>query len=62
MQNTHAENMAGEAAVAAGSAAAAGFAAAMLPPIMVPLVGIVFPGVAMSLWFLFSQKEDIAVG
>ena len=33
--------------------------ASYLPSILVPLVGIVFPGVAMALLFLYIEKDDI---
>jgi photosystem I subunit 8 len=35
-------------------------AAAFLPPILVPLVGLIFPAFSMALFFLYSQKDDIA--
>ncbi|MEN9227828.1 MAG: photosystem I reaction center subunit VIII [Gloeomargarita sp. GMQP_bins_120] len=35
-------------------------AASFLPPILVPLVGIVFPAVAMAFLFVYIEKEDIA--
>merc|ERR1712241_156763 len=35
------------------------FTAAFLPPIMVPLVGLVFPAFSMALFFLYSQQDDI---
>jgi photosystem I reaction center subunit VIII len=31
-----------------------------LPSILVPLVGLVFPGVAMAAFFIYSQKEEIS--
>jgi photosystem I reaction center subunit VIII len=34
--------------------------AASLPAILVPLVGIVFPGISMALFFLYVEKEDIS--
>ena len=37
---------------------AEGMTAAFLPPIMVPLVGLVFPGLSMALFFIYSQKEE----
>eukprot|EP00621_Florenciella_sp_RCC1693_P006818 CAMPEP_0182531958 /NCGR_PEP_ID=MMETSP1323-20130603/10293_1 /TAXON_ID=236787 /ORGANISM="Florenciella parvula, Strain RCC1693" /LENGTH=109 /DNA_ID=CAMNT_0024741607 /DNA_START=47 /DNA_END=376 /DNA_ORIENTATION=- len=46
------------ALTAAAPANAEGMAAAMLPPIMVPLVGLVMPGIMMSLFFLLTQKTD----
>jgi photosystem I subunit VIII len=33
-------------------------AAAFLPSILVPLVGIVFPAVAMAFLFLYIERED----
>jgi len=33
--------------------------AAFLPSILVPIVGLVFPALAMSLFFLYISKEDI---
>jgi len=33
--------------------------ASFLPSILVPLVGIIFPGLAMSLLFIYIQKEEI---
>lgn len=44
---------------AAAPAHAEGMTAAFLPAIMVPLVGLVFPGLSMALFFLYSQKEDL---
>lgn len=35
-------------------------AASFLPSIMVPMVGIVFPAVAMSFLFLYIEREDAA--
>ena len=35
-------------------------AAAYLPSILVPLVGLVFPAVAMASLFLYIEKEEIA--
>lgn len=32
--------------------------AAYLPPILVPLVGLVFPAVAMAFLFLYIERED----
>jgi photosystem I subunit 8 len=29
-----------------------------LPAIFVPIVGIVFPAIAMALFFVYTQKED----
>ena len=37
---------------------AEGMSAAFLPPILVPIVGIVFPGLSMALFFLYSQKPQ----
>nr|UEQ11960.1 photosystem I subunit VIII [Kumanoa mahlacensis] len=34
--------------------------ATYLPSILVPLVGIVFPGIAMALLFLYIEQESIA--
>jgi photosystem I reaction center subunit VIII len=34
--------------------------ASFLPAIMTPIVGIVFPGISMALWFIFIQKDDDA--
>lgn len=33
-------------------------AASFLPSIMVPMVGIVFPAVAMAFLFLYIERED----
>jgi len=33
--------------------------AAFLPSILVPLVGLVFPALSMSLFFLYISKDDI---
>jgi len=30
-----------------------------LPSILVPLVGIVFPGLSMALLFIYIEKDDI---
>ena len=38
---------------------AEGMSGAMLPPIMVPLVGLIFPGVSMALFFLYSQGDEV---
>eukprot|EP00619_Florenciella_sp_RCC1007_P003930 CAMPEP_0205922180 /NCGR_PEP_ID=MMETSP1325-20131115/14069_1 /ASSEMBLY_ACC=CAM_ASM_000708 /TAXON_ID=236786 /ORGANISM="Florenciella sp., Strain RCC1007" /LENGTH=108 /DNA_ID=CAMNT_0053290155 /DNA_START=20 /DNA_END=346 /DNA_ORIENTATION=+ len=46
------------ALTAAAPAYAEGMSGAMLPPIMVPLVGLVMPGIMMSLFFLLTQKTD----
>ena len=35
-------------------------AATFLPSILVPLVGLVFPAFSMALFFLYTQKDDIA--
>ena len=35
-------------------------AAAYLPSILVPLVGLVFPAIAMASLFLYIEKEEIA--
>jgi photosystem I subunit VIII len=34
--------------------------ATYLPSILVPLVGIVFPGVGMALLFLYIEQESIS--
>jgi photosystem I subunit 8 len=34
-------------------------AAAYLPAILVPLVGIVFPGLSMAFLFLYIEKDEI---
>lgn len=44
---------------AAAPAHAEGMTAAFLPAIMTPLVGLIFPGLSMALFFLYSQKEDL---
>nr|QCI05190.1 photosystem I reaction center subunit VIII [Centroceras clavulatum] len=31
-----------------------------LPSILVPLVGIIFPGLTMALFFLYIEEESIA--
>jgi len=33
--------------------------ASYLPSILVPIVGIIFPGLAMALLFLYIEKDDI---
>ncbi|MGF1513228.1 MAG: photosystem I reaction center subunit VIII [Elainellaceae cyanobacterium] len=33
-------------------------AASYLPSILVPIVGLVFPAVAMSLLFIYIERED----
>ncbi|AFY64832.1 photosystem I reaction center subunit VIII [Geitlerinema sp. PCC 7407] len=35
-------------------------AASFLPSILVPLVGLVFPAVAMAFLFLYIEREDAA--
>ncbi len=35
-------------------------AASFLPQILVPLVGLVFPAVAMAFLFLYIEREDSA--
>jgi photosystem I subunit 8 len=35
-------------------------AAAYLPSVLVPLVGLVFPAIAMASLFLYIEKEEIA--
>lgn len=34
--------------------------ASYLPSILVPLVGIVFPGISMALLFLYIEQESIS--
>nr|YP_009313237.1 Photosystem I reaction center subunit VIII [Dichotomaria marginata]SCW21491.1 Photosystem I reaction center subunit VIII [Dichotomaria marginata] len=34
--------------------------AAYLPSILVPLVGIIFPGLSMALLFIYIEQESIA--
>nr|YP_009019709.1 photosystem I reaction center subunit VIII [Gracilaria salicornia]AHH24677.1 photosystem I reaction center subunit VIII [Gracilaria salicornia]UAD87549.1 photosystem I reaction center subunit VIII [Gracilaria salicornia] len=34
--------------------------ASYLPSILVPLVGIIFPGISMALLFLYIEQENIA--
>nr|QCI06282.1 photosystem I reaction center subunit VIII [Dicranema revolutum] len=34
--------------------------ASYLPAILVPLVGIVFPGITMALMFIYIEKENIS--
>ncbi|MBE9156223.1 photosystem I reaction center subunit VIII [Nodosilinea sp. LEGE 06152] len=34
--------------------------AAFLPSVLVPLVGLVFPAVAMAFLFLYIEREDAA--
>eukprot|EP00617_Octactis_speculum_P019119 CAMPEP_0185765652 /NCGR_PEP_ID=MMETSP1174-20130828/31005_1 /TAXON_ID=35687 /ORGANISM="Dictyocha speculum, Strain CCMP1381" /LENGTH=110 /DNA_ID=CAMNT_0028448913 /DNA_START=36 /DNA_END=368 /DNA_ORIENTATION=+ len=36
--------------------------AAFLPPIMVPLVGLIFPGFGMALAFLLVETKDLSDG
>ena len=33
--------------------------ALFFPSILVPLVGIIFPGIGMALLFLYVEKDDI---
>lgn len=33
--------------------------ASYFPSILVPLVGIIFPGIGMALFFLYVEKDDI---
>jgi photosystem I reaction center subunit VIII len=47
------------ALTAAAPAHAEGMQASFLPPIMVPLVGIVLPFLSMGAFFVYSQKEDL---
>ncbi|WP_448381339.1 photosystem I reaction center subunit VIII [Gloeomargarita sp.] len=35
-------------------------AASFLPTILVPLVGLVFPAVAMAFLFIYIEKDNIA--
>ena len=35
-------------------------AAAFLPSILVPIVGLVFPAIAMALFFIYTQIDDIS--
>lgn len=35
-------------------------AAAYLPSVLVPLVGLVFPAIAMASLFLYIEREEIA--
>ena len=46
------------ALTAAYPAHAEGMSAAFMPPILVPIVGIVFPGLSMALFFIYSQKDQ----
>nr|QCI06861.1 photosystem I reaction center subunit VIII [Halydictyon mirabile] len=34
--------------------------ASYLPSILVPLTGIIFPGLSMALLFLYIEKDDIS--
>ena len=34
-------------------------AASFLPPILVPIVGLVFPALSMALFFLYVSNESI---
>nr|QCI08356.1 photosystem I reaction center subunit VIII [Ptilothamnion sphaericum] len=34
--------------------------ASYLPSILVPLTGIIFPGLSMALLFLYIEQEDIS--
>jgi len=34
-------------------------AASFLPPILIPIVGIVFPAFSMALFFLYVSLDDI---
>jgi photosystem I subunit 8 len=34
-------------------------ATSYLPSILVPLVGIVFPGIAMALLFIYIEKDEV---
>nr|YP_009510583.1 photosystem I reaction center subunit VIII [Gracilaria ferox]YP_009510787.1 photosystem I reaction center subunit VIII [Gracilaria gracilis]YP_009732189.1 photosystem I reaction center subunit VIII [Gracilaria spinulosa]YP_009732452.1 photosystem I subunit VIII [Gracilaria textorii]YP_010195480.1 photosystem I reaction center subunit VIII [Gracilaria baiana]YP_010195889.1 photosystem I reaction center subunit VIII [Gracilaria bursa-pastoris]YP_010196302.1 photosystem I reaction center subu len=34
--------------------------ASYLPSILVPLVGIIFPGISMALLFLYIEQENIS--
>eukprot|EP00614_Pseudopedinella_elastica_P011002 CAMPEP_0172593806 /NCGR_PEP_ID=MMETSP1068-20121228/13055_1 /TAXON_ID=35684 /ORGANISM="Pseudopedinella elastica, Strain CCMP716" /LENGTH=104 /DNA_ID=CAMNT_0013391489 /DNA_START=142 /DNA_END=456 /DNA_ORIENTATION=- len=46
------------ALTAAMPAHAEGMGASFLPPILVPIVGIVFPGLSMALFFIYTQKAQ----
>lgn len=35
-------------------------AATFLPPILVPIVGIVFPAISMALFFIYTQIDDVS--
>ena len=35
-------------------------AASFLPPILVPLVGLIFPAFSMALFFIYISVDDIA--
>jgi len=50
------------ASLAAAPVYAAGtqeMSASFLPAIMTPLVGLVFPGLSMALFFLYTQYDDL---
>nr|QCI06518.1 photosystem I reaction center subunit VIII [Erythroglossum lusitanicum] len=34
--------------------------ASYLPSILVPLIGIIFPGISMALLFLYIEQDNIA--
>lgn len=34
--------------------------ASYLPSILVPLVGLIFPGISMALLFIYIEQEDIS--
>nr|UAD87753.1 photosystem I reaction center subunit VIII [Gracilaria textorii] len=34
--------------------------ASYLPSVLVPLVGIIFPGISMALLFLYIEQENIS--
>nr|YP_009398843.1 photosystem I reaction center subunit VIII [Cliftonaea pectinata]ARW68184.1 photosystem I reaction center subunit VIII [Cliftonaea pectinata] len=35
-------------------------AASYLPSILVPLIGIIFPGLSMALFFLYIEQDSIS--
>lgn len=34
--------------------------ASFLPPILTPIVGIVFPGICFALFFVLVEREEVA--
>jgi photosystem I reaction center subunit VIII len=34
--------------------------ASFLPPILTPLIGIVFPGIVFALFFVLIEQEEVA--